>query len=154
KQLADKTPLVSICKLIGRLEADTLALQAEFKFETSAPRSVVFLGLRNGFLTDEGTLDDGLPHLESADDGFIVRVEKPGEHRLALNLRVPVTGKRSATGGNERGIELGLPGAAVTTLSLSLAPNVKELKAAVSTTPLAAISQTKDFRWTDLSGAA
>ena len=144
----------SVCKLVGRVDGDALVVQAEFKFQTQAANVPIFLGLKNGFLTDEGSLDDGLPHLESNDDGFSVRVDKEGEHRLTLNLRVPVTGKRTSTSGNERGIELGLPGAAVTTLVLTLPANVKEFKAGVSATPLAGIPQVKDFHWSDLPALA
>ena len=144
----------STCKLVGRVEGDALVVQAEFKFQTLTPGVTIVLGLKNAFLTDEGSLDDGLPHLDSNDDGYSVRVDKEGEHRLTLNLRVPVTGKRSSTSGNERGVELGLPGAAVTTLALTLPANVKEFKAGVAPIALAAIPQVKDFRWNDLPASA
>ncbi|HEX3314821.1 MAG TPA: hypothetical protein VHR72_08025, partial [Gemmataceae bacterium] len=144
----------SVCKLVGRVDGDALVVQAEFKFQTQAANVPIFLGLKYGFLTDEGSLDDGLPHLDSNDDGFSVRVDKEGEHQLTLNLRVPVTGKRSSTSGNERGIELGLPGAAVTTLALTLPANVKEFKAGVSPVALAAIPLVKNFSWSDLPAVA
>lgn len=122
KQLKSEKQPPSACKLTGRLEGDVVALKAEFLFSAPTAASTVFLGLKNGFLVDEGQMDDGVPHLEATDDGYYVRVAKEGPHRLTLQLRVPVTPRK--TPGNERGFDLGLPGSAVTTLALDLPKNI------------------------------
>jgi hypothetical protein len=125
----EKSP-PSECKLSGRIDGETAVLRAEFQFTTFAPQSIVFLGLKNGYLVDEGQWNDGVPHLESTEDGYLVRIDKEGSHRLTLNVRVPVLAKRSAApaAGNERGFDLGLPGAAVTALALELPAGAKDLR--------------------------
>ena len=67
--------------------------------------------------------------LDFSEDGFFVRVDKEGTHQLVLNVKLPVSFKRAtlAAGGGERGFDLGLPGAAVTTLALDLPASVKEI---------------------------
>ncbi len=130
RQLKKERLLPSACKLSGRLDGDIVTLRAEILFSTATPQCTVFLGLKNGFLVDEGQIDDGVPHLESTDDGYSVRVGKEGAHRLTLNLRVPVAAKRSpgAAAGNERGFDLGLAGSAVTTLGLELPGAAKDMR--------------------------
>src|SRR5262249_55227819 len=67
--------------------------------------------------------------LEPVEDGYIVKVEKPGNHHLIVNLVAPVGLKRVGSGGSpERSVELGLPGSAVTTLALELPAGGKELR--------------------------
>ena len=56
-----------------------------------------------------------------------IRVIRPGKYNVALVLKVPVGLKRAA-GPGERGFDLGLPGAAVTTLSLKLPRSVREIR--------------------------
>src|SRR5207249_1984548 len=128
---ADKKT-VHACKLSGRLEGDFALLRAEFAFSTEQPWTTIVLGLQGAHLTDEGELDRQIPLLDLGDDGFLVKVEKEGTHQLTLHLKVPVIFKRTAalaTGGNgERGFDLGLPGAAVTTLALDLPAGVKEVR--------------------------
>ncbi len=121
-----KTPFS--CKLHGKLEDDFLICRAEFLFSTEQPKTTVLLGLQGGHLMDEGDLDKQAPSLDyDKDDGFTVRVEKEGNpHRLILNFRVPV--KKSATGGTERGIDLGLPATAATMLQLDLPVGVKDVR--------------------------
>jgi hypothetical protein len=130
KQLKTDKKTVHACKIAGRLEGDFLLLKAEFIFTTEQPWTTVLLGMQGAHLTDEGELDRRIPLLDVGDDGFLVRVEKKGTHQLALNLKVPVSFKRpTATGGSdERGFDLSLPGAAVTTLALDLPAGVKEVR--------------------------
>lgn len=130
KQLKSERLLPSACKLSGRVEGDFAVLRAEFTFATELPRSTVLLGLQGSHLTDEGELDRQAPHLEFADDGFVVRVDKEGTHQLVLHLKIPVGLKRTGGPGSaaERGFDLGLPGAAVTTLTLELPAAVKEIR--------------------------
>ncbi len=121
-----KTPFS--CKLLdGKLEGDFLVLRAEYGFSTEQPKTSVLLGLQGGHLLDEGDLDGKAPILDYTDDGFVARVEKEGTHQLTLKFRVPVQSKKT-TGSIERGINLGLPGAALTIVDLQLPTSVKELR--------------------------
>ena len=128
RQLKPEQKVPSICKLYGRLEGDFLVFRAEYVFSTEAAKTAVILGLQGGHLLDEGTLDGQTPILEyTKDDGFVVQVEKAApRHDLNLNFRVPV--RKSPLGAAERGIDLGLPGAATTIVNLDLPNQVKELR--------------------------
>jgi len=132
KQLKSEKKTAHACKLTGRLEGDFVVLRAEFAFTTEQPDTAVFLGLLGAHLTDEGELDRRVPLLEFGDEGLFVKVEKEGTHQLALNLKAPVSFKRSVAttpvGSGERSFDLGLPGAAVTTLALDLPSGVKEVR--------------------------
>jgi hypothetical protein len=122
------------CKLTAQVEGNRVAMQAEFAFTTENPNMTVALGLQGANLKDEGELWRGqgerqTPLLDVGPDGYVVQVEKPGSYKLTLNLKLPVGMKRTGTGsGAERAFELGLPGAAVTTLSLEPPPGVKEIR--------------------------
>ncbi|MCI0682494.1 MAG: hypothetical protein L0Y71_10340 [Gemmataceae bacterium] len=133
---ADKATTHS-CRLTGKLDGDYVALKAEFTFSTQQPNARVVLGLQGAHLVDEGDLDKAVAQLDYGDDGFVVRVPKEGTHQLKLNLKAPVAVKKTlGLTGPERGLDLGLPGALVTTLSLELPPAVKNLRVndAVKTT--------------------
>ncbi len=118
------------CRLTGRLEGDYVALKAEFTFSTQAPKVAVVLGLQGAHLVEHADLDRELANVDYGDEGFVIRVEKEGPHQLTLNLKVPVGAKRAggASGAPERGFDLGLPGAAATTLSLELPAAIKEIR--------------------------
>src|SRR5207253_1249684 len=123
-----KTP--HACKLVGKAEGDSVALEAEFVFSTEKPHTTVVLGLQGAHLTKEARLDGQLPALDFGDEGFVVKVETPGDHHLLLSLEAPLGVRRSgaAAGVPERGFDLGLPGAAVTTVTLDLPMAVKEVR--------------------------
>ena len=127
KQLKSEKKLPGNCVLYAKLQGDLLVVRAEYKFQTEQPNTTVLLGLQGGHLTPDGDLDREALLLDATEDGFTVRVEKEGKHQLTLNFSVPVQVKKSSTGGIERGIELGLPGAAVMFLNLELPKNVKEV---------------------------
>jgi hypothetical protein len=126
-QVANDRVLPSSCRLTGKLDGDFLAFSAEFGFATVQPRAIVFLGLKGGHLVDEGKLDGEAPNLEYTDDGYVVRVEKSGTHRLALNFRVAAPIKKTAGGSLERAAKLDMPGAAATMLNLNLPRGVEEV---------------------------
>jgi len=130
KKLKEEKKYPHSCKLSGNVEGDHVFLQADFAFNTDIPQRTVVLGLQGGNLTDEGDLDRQPAALDYGPEGYTVQVEKPGVHQLTLKLKVPVGVKRTTTpgGASERGFELGLPGAAVTLLSLEVAAAVKELR--------------------------
>ena len=99
KQIKAEKKTAHVCKLSGRLERDFVLLRAEFAFTTDQPKTTVMLGLSGAHLTDEGELDRQVPQLDFGEDGFLVKVDKEGTHQLALNLKVPITFKRSTAGG-------------------------------------------------------
>ena len=130
QQLKPDKTITHSCKLTGKLEGDYLTLRAEFTFATQQPRSLVALGLQGAHLVDEGDLDKTAPQLDYGEDGFVVRVEKEGNHQLTLNLKVPVGLKRGIGLGSatERGFDLGLPGAPATNLNLELPSGIKDVR--------------------------
>ena len=112
----DKPVPPSICRLRGSLDGDVVHIQAEFEFETEKPKARVALGCQKGWPT-AAKLDDGsrLPLLSTtANEGYVIQVETPGKHKLILDLDVPVIAKEQKSA--ERGLELDLPGAALTRL--------------------------------------
>ncbi len=125
--LANPKVSPSSCKLVGKLEGDFLLFTAEIGFATLQPKTTVMLGLKGGFLTDQGDLDGQPPNLDYTDDGYLVRVEKEGPHRLVLNLRVAASIKKTTGNTLERAAKLEMPGAAATMLSLELPRGVEEL---------------------------
>ena len=135
KQLAArKAAAPSGCAIRGKVEkrGDTVvvALKLTYTFSTPAPRSAVALGGRRAFLV-AATLDGGkVPVLDAGDDGFSVQVEAAGPHTLVLDLEAPVVGRGAKT---EVGFDLGLPRAAITTLTLELPPEVKTVGLATRT---------------------
>ena len=103
KQLkAEKT--VHACSWRGGCKAISWCSRRTLFFTTDQPWTTIALGLQGAYLTDEGDLDRQVPLLDFGDDGFLLKVEREGTHRLALNLRVPVNFKRptAAGGGGER----------------------------------------------------
>lgn len=103
----------STCKLSGQVEGELARLQMEFEFRTNRPKAQVSLGCQRGW-PRTASLDGHLPLLLPADDGLVVQVETPGNHRLTLELAVPLLPRGMK--GTERGFDLGLPGAAITML--------------------------------------
>jgi hypothetical protein len=136
----DRPEPPSVCRLSGKFETrgnrDVAVLRAEFQFRTTAPRSTVLLGLQKGKPV-AATIDDGklavLVPLKD-DDAFAVTVDTPGEHRVTVDLESPITSRGGK--GNERGVELGLPGAAITTIQkLALPTGVTRVRLAGRSAP-------------------
>ena len=98
------------------------APSALFKFNTDKPGTFVALGCGQGS-PEAASLDGKLADLYSGQDGFQVRVEKPGEHQLTLDLVLGITVK-----GTDRGIELDLPSSAVTLVDLQLPEGVRQIR--------------------------
>jgi hypothetical protein len=119
------------CKLTGRVEGDFVNFQADLKLITDEPRTVVTLGFKGALLTTDPDLDGRMPVLTyGEDDGYQVQVDKEGQHHLILQMKVPVAARRleALAAGAERSFELGLPGSAVTSLTLELLSPVKEIR--------------------------
>jgi hypothetical protein len=123
----DKPDLPSACRLTGRVEGDLVYLQAQFEFRTDRAGALVNLGCQRAWATD-ARLDGQLPWLRLGDDGYLVQAEKPGEHKASLDLVLPVVTKKGAKGA-DRGFDLDLPRAAITTLEqLDLTEGVSEVR--------------------------
>jgi hypothetical protein len=118
------------CKMTATVEGDVVRLVAELTLQIEQPRGTVLVGFRGTQLSnaDLGPRDSKGPllpaQIDLAADGYVVQADKAGDYRLLLELKVPIT---SGTAG-ERGFELALPGAAVTTLNLELPEPVKEVR--------------------------
>ncbi len=124
----DKPEPPSSCILTGRADESTVYLQAVFQFETRRPKTSIALGCQKAFPT-AAVLDDGkLPLLPPpGDDGFVVVVETPGNHRLTLDLEVPITGQSGSA--TDRGFELFLPKTVITRLEqFDVAGSVRDLR--------------------------
>jgi hypothetical protein len=119
---ADKLATPSKCQLKGKMDGTVVLLEALFEFETRDPNSNVWLACAPAQPT-EAQLDGHTPLLKSEASGCSMQIEKPGEHKLTLNLTLKLTTK-----GGDTGFELELPRAAITMLDLTLPENVKDVR--------------------------
>ncbi len=117
------------CHLTGAVEGEVAHLHAEFKLVTERDREHVLLGCRLGQPVAV-SLDGKLPALRPTGRGLVLQVDKKGEHVAQLDLEVNVVAKGNRS--SERGLDLDLPGAAVTSLHLNLAEGVKEVAVGVT----------------------
>jgi hypothetical protein len=120
RAIADRAEPPSACHLSGRVESrgatEVAVLRVEFRLRTTIPHATVPLGLKNGKPT-VAVLDGDKPAVllsNKDDEGYSVTIDAAGDHRVRVDLEVPVA-PRGPKGG-ERGFELGLPGAAITAL--------------------------------------
>jgi hypothetical protein len=118
----DKPIAPSVCKISGDALGSLVHLKVVFDFVTSRPNQAVALGCAQGNPT-EATLDGKLPLLQYGDDGFFVVVDRPGEHQFKLDLDVALSAKSG-----DRGFDLDLPRAPITTLDLELPEKVREVR--------------------------
>jgi hypothetical protein len=118
------------CHLSGTVEGELARLRADFKFVTEKDGEQVLLGFRTSQPTGIA-LDGVLPLFRSTDKGVVLHVEKKGEHSARLDLEVNVGPKGDRA--KERGFDLDLPGAAVTSLELDLPAGVKEAAMGITT---------------------
>lgn len=110
KQASPEPP--SSCKIAGRVDGNIVHLTVEFEFRTLQPRTLVALGCQKAQLS-AAVLDDGrLPLLPPpGEEGYVVQVETPGQHRVVLTMDLPVTAKET-----DRSLDLNLPRAAINIL--------------------------------------
>ncbi|MCS6851426.1 MAG: hypothetical protein NZ700_09705 [Gemmataceae bacterium] len=118
----------SICRLSFRIDGNTARAQLHYKFETDQPgRRIQLGGQRPWPLWPTAiSLDDGrLPALAPpGEQGFILPIDRPGVHQLSMEADVPVQAK-----GSEQGLDVGLPGAAITLLEeVHLPAGVREVR--------------------------
>jgi hypothetical protein len=118
----------AVCTISGRVEADVARFQLQFQFVTDQAGASVALGCLPRAYPRAARLDGRLPTLSQNEDGLVVRVDRPGEHELALDVEVQVSSSGKAQD-NERGLEFVLPRAAITILKrLTLPPEVAALQ--------------------------
>jgi hypothetical protein len=124
---ANRLEAPSTCRLSGRVEGDNAYLHALFEFKTERPNTLVNLGCQRGWPTD-ARLDGQLPTFPPREDGLVILVDRPGVHQATVDLVVPLSARKGPKG-PERGFDLGLPRAAITTLEqLDLPHSVAELR--------------------------
>ena len=82
-------------------------LRATFKFRTTQPRAVVFLGCQKMQVVEAKREDGKLPLLAASDKGLAVLVEEAGEQTLRLELESALLPRGAKS--NEVGFEVGLP---------------------------------------------
>src|SRR5260370_5789833 len=116
EQVTPGKPLApSFCDIAGQVDGELARLHVNFRFRTERDNQRVALGCAAGNPT-EAKLGGQLPNFsKTTDNGFVVQVDKAGEHTFQLDLELAVVAKE-----NERSFSLDLPGAAVTTLALDL----------------------------------
>lgn len=114
--------------LKGKVEGNLVHLAAQFEFDTEKPGEVIRLGC--GLARATGvSLDGKTPRLRNGGrgredvEGFLVEVDKPGEHHLTLDLVLALS---AIAPGN--GFTLDLPRAAITNLELELPAGAGELR--------------------------
>ena len=121
-QQSDKPATPSSYQLKGKLDDSVVLLEAQLEFETFEPNTVVWLAGSPAQPTD-AQLDGHTPLLKLEANGWSVQVEKPGKHKLALELTLKLTTK-----GPDQGFELELPRAPLTKLDLMLPDNIKDVR--------------------------
>lgn len=134
KVTAAKPVAPSSCAVRVRIEMrgdkPVAVLTATFGVRTTTPRAVVALGLQKAHVTAARGEGNRLPVLNPpGDDGLTVLFETVGEHTLTLELETAV----AARGRGELGFDIGLPRAAITTLTVEQPPATAAKKLAVGT---------------------
>ena len=126
RQLNPDAPgIPSVCKISGKLEGDLVTLQIDFELRTDRPNSLINLGCKHAWPT-AASLDGEIPWLQSGDDGFLVLIEKPGAHKVRLDLLV--VGKKGTRSGTST-LDLDLPRAAITLLErLDVPAGIQEVR--------------------------
>jgi hypothetical protein len=105
----------AVCAISGGVEGDVARFQLQFQFVTDQPGVSVALGCLPRAYPRAARLDGRLPTLGQDEDGLTVRVDRPGEHELTLDVEVQVTSTGKSQD-NERGLDFVLPHAAITIL--------------------------------------
>ncbi|HTU92521.1 MAG TPA: hypothetical protein VMF69_20740 [Gemmataceae bacterium] len=124
KQKIDNSTPPTRCFLRGKVESGAVRLEAEFDGTAEHADTLVSLACPQAGASSAET--DGrmaLIHRSNA-GGFLVRIDKPGEYHVKLDLLVPLAGRE----GNGRGFELTLPRAVITQLDLDLPANCTDVR--------------------------
>lgn len=137
----------SVCRIRGRVDSSTgrpvAKLAVEYAYRTTLPRTPVLLGGQRTAPVSAIGPDGKVPVLELTADGLVVLVEQPGEGKVTLDLEAAII---SRGGKNELGFEVGLPRAAITTLTFEPpGPNIKKLTVGTRT-PEAGVSRPTELK--------
>jgi hypothetical protein len=122
KLQGEKPTSPSFCHLEGRVEGHLVFLEARFDLTTTKPNAPILLACGQAQPT-RALLDGKTPLLRSEAEGYVVHVEKPGEHSLTVQLTAALKVE-----GSSRKLELDLPRAAGTKLKLDIPGEVKDLR--------------------------
>jgi hypothetical protein len=113
----------SDCHITGQVTGEVAHLKIRFEFSTTQRKTRVALACGQGYPT-RAEIDGHSPALRwSATDGHSVVVEDAGDHALVLEMDLPLAARER---GAERGLDLDLPAAVVTSLDLELPSGVKK----------------------------
>jgi hypothetical protein len=119
----------SSCKVTGCIEEDVARLTILYEFATERADTFINLGCARAWATG-AKFDGELPSLQVGDDGYVVKIKKPGNHQGTLDIVVPL-GMRRGIKGPERGFDLDLPRPAINMIeNLKWSGNVLDVKLA------------------------
>jgi hypothetical protein len=112
------------CFLRGKVESGAVRLEAEFSGTAEHADTLVGLACPQAGASSAET--DGRLALirRSKSGGFLVRIDKPGEYHIKLDLILPLAERE----GNGRGFELTLPRAVITQVELDLPANCTDVR--------------------------
>ncbi|MFQ3649023.1 MAG: hypothetical protein SNJ75_01725 [Gemmataceae bacterium] len=116
----------SKCQISGKIEGNLALLTVKFELDTEQPATQVRLGFGQGSATGVrlgGRTPTLVNDTSKNSNGFVVEVDRPGDHSLELDLVVPLTARPGGVG-----LLLDLPRAAITSLELTLPPNSREIR--------------------------
>jgi hypothetical protein len=152
KKLREAKPTPpSVCRIRGRVDSSTgkpvVKLTVVYTYRTTTARTLVLLGGQRAAPVAATGPDGKVPLLELTADGLAALVEQPGEGTVTVEFEA-VAAARSAK--NELGVELGLPRAAITSLTFEApGPAVKKLTVGTRTPESGAARPAEPKRVTD-----
>lgn len=124
KQKIDNSTPPTRCLLRGKVEAGAVRLEAEFSGTAEHTDTLVSLACSQAGASSAET-DGRMAQIRRSNaGGFLVRIDKPGEYHIKLDLLLPLAGRE----GNSRGFELTLPRAVITQLELDLPANCTDVR--------------------------
>ncbi len=104
------------CELKRTHDRPLAALTLTYQFRTTQPKCSILLGGQRAFAVKASLDKGGTPALESTPDGLVAIVETVGEHTLSLTLETSIASRGAKS---DLGFDVGLPRAAITTLTLA-----------------------------------
>jgi hypothetical protein len=120
----DKPVTPTSCRLTGKVEENTVVLEAEFSGSTDRPNTTVALACPQAGAAPARN-ENGVPHVRRTESGnFLAQIDNPGEYKFKLDLFVSLASRES----NGRGFELTLPRATFTQIELDLPANSKDVR--------------------------
>jgi len=117
-------------KVVSRGERAVAVVSIAYQVRTDTARTPVPLGTPKAFPNSAKFADGRLPILLAGEDGFTAFPDAAGDHILALELEAPIA-SRGPKG--ELGFEIGLPRAAITTLTFEPPSGIKKVALSVRT---------------------